>query len=780
MTSVNLYGENLIANSDFESPPISINWTLDGSGISSSTNTSYTGSTSCLLPNPTSSYDGRVILSSKFTVTASTTYHMGGRFYVSEEQGTVSDTNIRLRVEWLDADDSIISIFPSLTGTSLNSFNSWQQLSSTNMTSPTTAVSARIKIDCRETATNDNDVYVDSIYFGTTVDDVVITSLPTIAGAVIQNCNCQLLYGFKLATGTESVTLSNLRVITSGNHLASDLTVMNLYYSQDQYFTSTDTLLASCTPLLSGSIYTFQNFSQGITSNSSGYFFISADMTANATKGKTISINAIDFDNISFSNLVNKTGTSPLPTGGTMTICGLQALFDSFSDGDFSNNTIWSGDTVNFEVLQPATTAQDGNLSPTASNDHCVLKTKASTSNSVLTTASNISYGAWSFSVADGRGWDLSSYNDFSIVLVADTSIKENLTEGSFDFNGYFLKYQGGATDEQFILCRQTGTTTTELIATGYPGTDGTARVDGYKVKVNRASGGEWEVYIDEGFDATAGTTQRGNAITDNTHTISTCFAISTHITNPSEARVLYFDNLIAQPEADITTPAYGLSSTISQESDWKIITWCVDFEECVSHYIVQKMDLNGVTTIIGRVAATGNNANYELFDYESSPGNYTITSVDLNGYTQVFNTTESATPKLQTTIKLNEGWNLISNPFADSSFSPTTITPLFWSWNGINYEQTNSIEAGEGAWVYSESNVELTVEGYEPKQDSIELLEGWNIAGLLHNTVVAETSFKVFKWDNSYQQINFKELIENKGYWIYCEVGQALHFVKR
>jgi len=235
---------------------------------------------------------------------------------------------------------------------------------------------------------------------------------------------------------------------------------------------------------------------------------------------------------------------------------------DDFSDDEISNNPTWFGQTSKFEITDPLT-AGNGCIAASALDDDHVLHSIADENDAIITTASNIVYGEWQFSVADGNGWSISSSNDYFIILISDDSTTSKLKDGaSLNFNGYYLRYDGSS-DDQFILYKQTGTTETSILDTDFPPIiDDASASDGYSVKITRNIEGLWTVYIDSVFDGNA-STQRGPSVTENTHQLCNWFGISTNITNNSNIRILYFDNLVITKDFDseVTEPDVQVSA---------------------------------------------------------------------------------------------------------------------------------------------------------------------------------------------------------------------------
>ena len=119
--------------------------------------------------------------------------------------------------------------------------------------------------------------------------------------------------------------------------------------------------------------------------------------------------------------------------------CSFAQFQDDFSDGDFTINPTWSGESANFEIA--------GNA--------LHLNAPAATDTSYLSVASDTIHNAfWEFLVQMDFG--TSSSNFAQVYLASDNAdLKGNV-------NGYFVRI-GGTTDE-VSLYEQTGTTATEII----------------------------------------------------------------------------------------------------------------------------------------------------------------------------------------------------------------------------------------------------------------------------------------------------------------------------
>lgn len=142
---------------------------------------------------------------------------------------------------------------------------------------------------------------------------------------------------------------------------------------------------------------------------------------------------------------------------------------DDFSDGDFTSNPVWAGDTGDFEV--------DANF-------QLHLNAVAQTDESHLSTALSLGgVSEWSFYL--NMDFNPSGSNLFDFHLMSDSSNLES------DHNGYFLRI--GGTDDEVSLFRKDGNTNTKII----DGVDDRVNLDPVSVfiKVLRLANGDWKVY---------------------------------------------------------------------------------------------------------------------------------------------------------------------------------------------------------------------------------------------------------------------------------------------
>ena len=187
---------------------------------------------------------------------------------------------------------------------------------------------------------------------------------------------------------------------------------------------------------------------------------------------------------------------------------------DNFSDGDFSNNPTWTGNTTDFIV----NTSQQLQLN-SSGEDTSILVTP-------IIMQSNMEWVFWvklSFSPSDN--------NNLRIYLIS------NQADLKVPLNGYYIKCGESGSDDSIDLFRQDGNSSTKII----DGINGhcSSSVNNLRIKATRNSVGEWtllsditggESFIPEGM------------ITDNTYSTGDYFGVFCKYTS-SNATKFYFDD---------------------------------------------------------------------------------------------------------------------------------------------------------------------------------------------------------------------------------------------
>ncbi|MDD2996874.1 MAG: Ig-like domain-containing protein [Paludibacter sp.] len=162
---------------------------------------------------------------------------------------------------------------------------------------------------------------------------------------VNQGTTAHVLHKFQLSATETAATLTGLSCSTTGTYVASDITNLKLRYSTDATLDAGDATLSTYSNPGAAGAKTFPSFTnRSIAKDATGYFFITADVAANATHNNTIGIEAITTDNLTFSS-GNKSGSTN--AGGLQTFKDVTApTVSSFNPTDGSTSV-----TVNQNLI---------------------------------------------------------------------------------------------------------------------------------------------------------------------------------------------------------------------------------------------------------------------------------------------------------------------------------------------------------------------------------------------------------------------------------------------
>lgn len=148
---------------------------------------------------------------------------------------------------------------------------------------------------------------------------VTLSGISTVgAGNIYQSSSSNIVYNFQLAVATVATTLTQVTIPTSGNYVSGDLTNLKLWYAATNSFGSA-TAIKTISSAGAGT-ETFSGLSQGIGIGSTGYFWVTADVSGSPTNGHTLTVTpALAFSNLTFGNTTSNTVGS-ISAGGTQTI----------------------------------------------------------------------------------------------------------------------------------------------------------------------------------------------------------------------------------------------------------------------------------------------------------------------------------------------------------------------------------------------------------------------------------------------------------------------------
>lgn len=217
---------------------------------------------------------------------------------------------------------------------------------------------------------------------------------------------------------------------------------------------------------------------------------------------------------------------------------------DDFSDGDVANNPTWLGDTSVFRVDNNFM-LQLYNTSPAANNTSVIY-----------TVSESIDNASWKFEVL--LNFTPSSSNYARVYLVSNNN---NFTG---TLNGYLIEL--GRSNRKIALCKQTGSTVSEIIAS--PNDVLNLPINKAYVEVHRDMQGNWTLAFDTSNTFTH--LQTVGTLQDTTHRFSKFLGISCRYTS-TRAQHFFFDNFEVNGAAYIDTSVF-LVEEVTVENDTQLL----------------------------------------------------------------------------------------------------------------------------------------------------------------------------------------------------------------
>ena len=219
---------------------------------------------------------------------------------------------------------------------------------------------------------------------------------------------------------------------------------------------------------------------------------------------------------------------------------GFTQVYENFSDGDFSTNPAWSGSTSDFLI----------NTSRQLQTNQSIANTSFLTTAHGLSTLDDIE---WTFKVKQSFSPSASNFGRF--YLTAST------TDPTSNPDGYFIQFgEAGSMDAVRLFKQESGTATqicegpTGAIATSFE----------IKVKVKRATNGDWSLYTDD----TGGTNFQLHQTSNDPSYLLGANVIWQCTYTASNAKKFYLDDLYVGPEfVDVSAPVLLSASFTSNIS---------------------------------------------------------------------------------------------------------------------------------------------------------------------------------------------------------------------
>ncbi len=151
--------------------------------------------------------------------------------------------------------------------------------------------------------------------------DIEISSEHPASTNISQASTNNILASFQLDVTTASATLNGISVTTAGTYTAADIATngFKFWINSNNNLTGATQLGSAQAAVGSGNAVAVSGLSQSISSGTTRYILLTADISLGATESNTIRIGTTSFANITFAS-GNKTGTDPVDASNDMTI----------------------------------------------------------------------------------------------------------------------------------------------------------------------------------------------------------------------------------------------------------------------------------------------------------------------------------------------------------------------------------------------------------------------------------------------------------------------------
>lgn len=319
-------------------------------------------------------------------------------------------------------------------------------------------------------------------------------------------------------------------------------------------------------------------------------------------------------------------------------------VIDNFSDGDFTANPVWSGNTAEFIV----NAAQELQLNSSGVNLSYLSTDNLST---------NLDSTEWSFFIH--LNFSPSAGNYARVYLAADTNVLEA------SLNGYYLQFGEALSNDAVELFRQDGSTSTSVCR----GTNGQIATSfSIGVKVTRSNTGVWNLYVDAAGGTNYSLEATGNDVTYNT---SESFGVLCNYT-ATNATSFYFDDFFVGPiVVDLTAP------TLVSANASSVNTVDVLFSETVDQSSAELLGNYSADNSLGSpVSAQRDGVNFSLvhLTFANNFPNGILNTLTVNSVKDISNNTIAANSSTTFVFTMPQSKDII---FTEILFDPDPAVNL-------------------------------------------------------------------------------------------------------
>lgn len=313
---------------------------------------------------------------------------------------------------------------------------------------------------------------------------------------------------------------------------------------------------------------------------------------------------------------------------------------DDFSDGDFTANPQWTGETTKFQVNGGELQLNDSEASTAMLSTECHA----------------IDGAEWTFKVR--YGFNPSTNNFCDVYIVSDNANPFSCTAG------YFVRVCGVSTTDNVCLYRKNSSTSTKIID-GRGLTLGTNNT--FIIKVTRSADGEWKLYTDVNDEGTY--TQEGET-TDLTYSASRYFGLACKYTVTNAAKIWFDDFSVSGTYFVDTEPPALVSACFTSEN-----SILLSFDEEIDEESVSATNFsmdNGIGQATSATLQEGD-ARKIVLQFAGSFTSGTTYTLTYGGISDGEGNTTTATTTQMTFVEAGTGSVVINEIMAD----PTPVVGL-------------------------------------------------------------------------------------------------------
>ncbi|QEC66032.1 T9SS type A sorting domain-containing protein [Panacibacter ginsenosidivorans] len=175
---------------------------------------------------------------------------------------------------------------------------------------------------------------------GPSTSTVCIASNHPVAGNLFASTTDNMIAAYRMDAHITSITPTGITFATGGTYLSTDIANFKLWQNSYNSLYGATQIGSTILTASSGTNITFNTGFSTVPVNQSTYFFITADVLATASTGRTLNLTTTAFSNFTFSGSPTKIGNDPLTIGNTYTVATSENRYtQSSGSGNWDNGS---------------------------------------------------------------------------------------------------------------------------------------------------------------------------------------------------------------------------------------------------------------------------------------------------------------------------------------------------------------------------------------------------------------------------------------------------------